>query len=62
MLERAATTGVESLVLAGEVAANSPIRAVSLVERYGPERAFTEPAGCLAELVAATLAARQNGP
>ncbi len=62
VLERAATAGVEALVLAGEVAANSPISAVSLVERYGPERAFTEPAGCLAELVAATLAARHNGP
>ena len=59
VLERAAAAGVETLVLAGEVAANSPIGAVSLVERYGPERAFAEPAECLAELVRTALAARR---
>src|SRR5438094_368876 len=62
VLERAATAGVETLVLAGEVAANSPIDAFSLVERYGPERALSEPAECLAELVATALATRRNGP
>ncbi|HEU5244273.1 MAG TPA: glycerate kinase [Gaiellaceae bacterium] len=62
VLERAATAGVEPLVLAGEVAANSPIGAVSLVERYGPERAFAEPAGCLAKLVETALAERRAGP
>jgi glycerate 2-kinase len=61
VLERAAATGVETLVLAGEVAANSPIDAVSLVERYGPERALAEPAECLAELVETALAARRAG-
>jgi glycerate kinase len=62
VLERAVTAGAGTLVLAGEVAANSPIGAVSLVERYGPERAFAEPAECLAELVETALAARRAGP
>jgi hypothetical protein len=38
----------------------SPIDAHSLVASYGRERALAEPAGCLTELVATTLAARQN--
>jgi glycerate kinase len=59
LLERARAAGVEALVIAGDVAAGSPIDAVSLVERYGPERAYTEPAECLTKLVAETLAARQ---
>jgi glycerate 2-kinase len=62
VLERARAAGTEVLVVAGEVAANSPIDAISLVARYGPERALTEPADCLTELVATTLAARRNGP
>ncbi len=36
------------------------IDAVSLVERYGPERALAEPAKCLAEIVETALAARRN--
>jgi glycerate kinase len=62
VLERAATVGVEALVLAGEVAANSRIDAISLIERYGPERAFADPAECLAELVQNVLAARPAEP
>ena len=62
VLERAETSGTEALVVAGDVAEDSPLKAVSLVARYGPERALAEPAECLAELVAATLAARENGP
>ncbi len=62
VLGRAAAAGVEALVLAGEVAPGSPIDAVSLVERYGPERALAEPAECLAELAGTALAARRNGP
>jgi glycerate kinase len=62
VLARARVAGVESLVLAGEVAAKSPIDAVSLVERYGPRRALAEPADCLTELVASALATRGNGP
>jgi glycerate 2-kinase len=60
--DRAEAAGVEALVIAGDVAENSPIDALSLVERYGPGRALTEPADCLTELVAATLATRRNGP
>ena len=41
---------------------DSPLEAVSLVARYGPERALAEPAECLAELVETILAARRNGP
>jgi glycerate kinase len=62
VLERAKATGVEVLVVAGDVAAGSPIDAVSLVERYGPECALAESAKCLAELVEAALATRRNGP
>lgn len=62
VLARADAAGVEALVLAGDVASDSPISAVSLVERYGPERALAEPAACLAELVETALAARRDGP
>jgi glycerate 2-kinase len=61
-LERAAAAGVEALVVAGEVAAESGIDAISLVERYGPDRAFGDPAECIAEVVAIALATRRNGP
>jgi glycerate 2-kinase len=60
VLARAAATDVEALVLAGEVAANGGIDAISLVERYGPEKALAEPAQCLTELVESALAARRN--
>ncbi|HET6165787.1 MAG TPA: glycerate kinase [Gaiellaceae bacterium] len=62
VLARAEADHVEALVLAGEVAAGSPIDAISLVERYGPKRALAEPAECLAELVETALATRRNGP
>jgi glycerate kinase len=58
VLERAEAAGIESLVVAGDVARNSRIDALSLVESYGPERALAEPAECLTELVEATLAGR----
>ena len=60
VLERAVTAGVESLVIAGDIAAQGRIDALSLVASYGPERALAEPAACLTELVAATLATRRN--
>jgi hypothetical protein len=44
------------------VAPGSPIDAISLVARYGPERALTEPADCVTEAVATALAVRRNGP
>jgi glycerate kinase len=62
LLGRAEAVGVETLVVAGDVAPDSPIEALSLVARYGPERAFAAPAECLAELVEAALAGRRNGP
>jgi glycerate kinase len=61
-LDRATDAGVETLVIAGEVAAESEIRAISLVERYGPGRAFGAPAECIAEVVATALASRENRP
>jgi glycerate kinase len=60
VLERAEEAGVEPLVVAGDVAPDSPIDALSLVASYGQERALAEPAECLTELVATTLAARRN--
>lgn len=64
VLERAAAKGVETLVVAGDVAAETPapgrIDAFSLVERYGPDRALAEAAACLTELVATALATRPN--
>jgi glycerate kinase len=62
VLERAGQAGIEALVVAGDIAAGSPVEAVSLVDRCGRERALTEPAACLAEVVAAILANVQNGP
>ncbi|HEY2311461.1 MAG TPA: glycerate kinase [Gaiellaceae bacterium] len=59
VLERARTAGVDALVVAGDVS-GSQTDAVSLVERYGPERALAEPAKCLAEIVETALAGRRN--
>jgi glycerate kinase len=61
-LERATAAGVESLVVAGEVAAENGIDAISLVERYGPDKALGDTAECLAEVVANALATRRNWP
>jgi glycerate 2-kinase len=60
VLERAQAAGIEALVVAGDVAPGAPIDALSLVASYGRERALTDPAECLAELVEITLAARRN--
>jgi glycerate kinase len=60
VLERAQTAATEALVVAGDVAPGVPIDALSLVARYGPERALAEPAECLTELVGITLATRRN--
>jgi glycerate kinase len=62
VVDRAHEAGVEALVVAGDAAPNTPIDALSLVGRYGPERALTESAECLTELVATTLATRRNAP
>ncbi|TML52865.1 MAG: glycerate kinase [Actinobacteria bacterium] len=62
VLDRAEAAGIEALVVAGDVASGSRIDALSLVARYGPERALAEPAECLMELVETALAAGRNGP
>ena len=62
VLDRAQAAGIEALVVAGDVASGSRIDALSLVARYGPERALAEPAECLMELVETALAAGRNGP
>jgi glycerate kinase len=58
-LARAA--GVPRLVIAGGADADVQDRCVSLLERYGPERAMCEPAGCISEVVAAWLAREPRG-
>jgi hypothetical protein len=60
VLERTRTAGIDTLVVAGDVAPGAPIKALSLVARYGRERALAEPAECLAGLVETTLATRRN--
>jgi glycerate 2-kinase len=62
VLESAQTNGIDALVVAGDVAPGAPIDAISLVDRYGPQRALAEPAECLAEIVETALAARRNWP
>jgi len=58
VLAACARRGIPALVVAGEIEAGTacPATAVSLVERFGHERAFAEPAGCIAEAVASYLA------
>ena len=58
LVERAEAAGIESLVIAGDIARNSRIDALSLVGSYGPERALAQPAECLMELVETSLAGR----
>ena len=57
VLELAAAEGVPAVVVAGEVLADvpPPARAVSLVERFGRERAMTDAAACVEEAVASFL-------
>jgi glycerate 2-kinase len=62
VLEGARAARVGTLVVAGDTAAGSPTGAISLVARYGPERALAEPAECLMELVETALAAGRNRP
>lgn len=60
VLRRAGPAGVETLVVAGDVAPDIQTDALSLVARYGPDRALAEPAECLSELVEIALATRRN--
>jgi glycerate 2-kinase len=62
VLDRAAAAGKDALVVAGDVAAESPVQAVSLIERCGRDRALADAAQCLTGVVAEIVAIRQNGP
>jgi glycerate 2-kinase len=61
VLTRATRAGVKTLVVAGDVTDDSGIEAISLVARYGRERALREPAACLAAAVEAALATVPDG-
>lgn len=58
VLARAARARVEALVVAGEVADGIALEALSLVERFGRERALSAAADCLREMVVKELAER----
>ena len=57
VVEIADDAGVEVLVVAGSVIGEPPLPVQSLVERFGPERAMADAAGCVAEVVGKYLAA-----
>jgi glycerate kinase len=58
VVAHAASAGVETLVVAGDVVTNSPLDAVSLVALCGSERALADPAACIAEVVEQELRRR----
>jgi glycerate kinase len=56
LLARCADMGLPALVVAGEVEAQPPgVNAVSLVERFGRKRAWSDTAACIADAVAESL-------
>jgi glycerate kinase len=57
----AAELGVPVLVLAGDAVGDHPVPSVTLVERFGHERALADPCGCVAALVAEHLRAGTAG-
>jgi glycerate kinase len=58
VLDRASARGLPALLVAGEVGLPDPgFATVSLLERFGSERAWTETADCIAEAVAGWLGA-----
>jgi len=56
VVEIADDEGVDVLVIAGQVAGEPPVPVLSLVERFGAERALADACGCVAELLAEHLA------
>ncbi|MHB8465531.1 MAG: glycerate kinase family protein [Acidimicrobiales bacterium] len=58
VIELADDAAVDVLVLAGVVDAGMPVEAVSLVDVCGADRAWGDPAGCVAEIVSDALARR----
>lgn len=59
VVDLADEAGKPVVVIAGVVDDGLPIAAVSLVERFGHERAVADVAGCVAEVVVAELARRR---
>jgi glycerate kinase len=58
ILAASAEAGIPALVVAGEIeSVDCPVPAISLVELFGPRRAFAETAACISEAVAAHLGA-----
>jgi len=57
LLDRCERLGLDTLVVAGEIdlADRRSTSMLSLVERYGPERAWAEPAACIADVVGEAL-------
>jgi len=55
VVELADEAGVEVLVVAGDIEGDQPMAAVSLVERFGRERATAETAACVGAVVADQL-------
>jgi glycerate 2-kinase len=54
VLAACAGRGIPAVVIAGEIEPGlvAPVRAYSLVERFGRDRAYAQPAACVAELAA----------
>ena len=59
---RARARSSPTLVVAGEIEPGTacPVPVVSLVERFGRERAWADPEGCVAEAVEAMLTGRES--
>jgi glycerate 2-kinase len=58
VVEIADDAGVEVLVVAGSVNGEPPLPVDSLVDRFGPDRAMADAAGCVADVVRAHLMGR----
>ena len=56
----AAAAGVPVLIVAGDGHSGNEVPYISLVERFGPERAWSDAAGCINEAVAGWLANGQG--
>lgn len=61
VVETADDAGVDVLVIAGDVDGEAPLPVLSLVERFGTDRAMTDAAGCVAQLLSEHLSSRPVG-
>ena len=62
VVELADEAGVPVLVVAGAADPGAPVDVVSLVDRFGADRAMADPCGCVAESVAEELSRRSSLP